>query len=129
MLGAVALGARVIEKHFTDDTGREGPDHSFSMTPAAWREMVDRTGELERSLGREEKTIQANESETLVVRRRCLRAARDLREGEVIARGDLDVLRPAPGGSIPPYEMPGVLGRRIAHPLPAGRHLAWEDLA
>ena len=45
-LGAVALGARVIEKHFTDDTAREGPDHPFSMDPFSWREMVERTREL-----------------------------------------------------------------------------------
>ncbi len=46
VLGAVALGARIVEKHFTDDTTRSGPDHSFSMTPVNWREMVLRTREL-----------------------------------------------------------------------------------
>ncbi|MCJ7811225.1 MAG: N-acetylneuraminate synthase family protein, partial [Dehalococcoidia bacterium] len=51
VLGAVALGARVVEKHFTDDMTREGPDHPFSMTPDAWRDMVDRTRELERAMG------------------------------------------------------------------------------
>ncbi len=43
VLGAVALGARAIEKHFTDDCERTGPDHKFSMDPRSWREMVDRT--------------------------------------------------------------------------------------
>ena len=47
VLGSVALGARVIEKHFTDDPTREGPDHPFSMDPTSWREMVDRTRDLE----------------------------------------------------------------------------------
>src|SRR5258708_7102042 len=51
VLGAVAMGARVVEKHFTDDDRREGPDHPFSMTPKSWREMVDRTRELEYALG------------------------------------------------------------------------------
>jgi len=51
VLGAVALGARVIERHFTDDNQREGPDHPFSITPTNWRDMVDRTRELERALG------------------------------------------------------------------------------
>ena len=46
-LGAIALGARVLEKHFTDDTGREGPDHPFSMAPGPWKEMVERIRELE----------------------------------------------------------------------------------
>jgi sialic acid synthase SpsE len=57
VLGAVAFGARVIEKHFTDDNERVGPDHPFSMTPQTWREMVDRTRELERALGNPIKNI------------------------------------------------------------------------
>ncbi|MGY9124756.1 MAG: N-acetylneuraminate synthase family protein, partial [Actinomycetales bacterium] len=51
VLGAVALGARVVEKHFTNDITQEGPDHHFSMTPVSWREMVERTRELEAALG------------------------------------------------------------------------------
>jgi len=48
VLGAIALGARVIEKHFTDDASRVGPDHGFSMTPASWRDMVMRHGSFRR---------------------------------------------------------------------------------
>ena len=51
VLGAVALGASMIEKHFTDDTTRVGPDHAFSMDAVSWREMVDRTRELELAMG------------------------------------------------------------------------------
>ena len=51
VLGAVAKGARVIEKHFTDSTDRPGPDHAFAMNPKSWREMVERTRELEMCLG------------------------------------------------------------------------------
>jgi N-acetylneuraminate synthase len=51
VLGAVALGARVIEKHFTDDNTREGPDHGFAMNPRSWREMVQATRQLEAALG------------------------------------------------------------------------------
>ena len=69
-LGAIALGARIIEKHFTDDTTRFGPDHAFSMTPATWREMVDRARELEAALGDGVKRIEANERETVVLQRR-----------------------------------------------------------
>ncbi len=57
VLGAVTLGARVVEKHFTDDRGREGPDHAFSMGPSDWRDMVDRTRELEAALGTEDKHV------------------------------------------------------------------------
>ncbi len=108
-LGAVALGARVVEKHFTDDTTREGPDHPFSMDPRTWRDMVDRTRELEAALGSPVKRVADNEKETLVVQRRCLRAAADLEDGAVVARDDIDVLRPAPPEGIFPYDLPRVL--------------------
>lgn len=125
-LGAVALGARAVEKHFTDDPTREGPDHPFSMSPPAWREMVDRTRELEAALGNPIKRVADNEKDTVVVQRRCLRAARDLLPGTVVARGDLDVLRPAPADGIFPYQLPDVIGRRLARPLSAGEHLRWS---
>ena len=85
VLGAIALGARVVEKHFTDDATRVGPDHGFSMTPATWREMVTRARELEAALGDGIKRIEENEREAAVVQRRCLRLARDLGAGAVIA--------------------------------------------
>jgi N-acetylneuraminate synthase len=128
VLGAVALGARVIEKHFTDDTGRTGPDHPFSMTPATWREMVDRTRELERALGSPDKFVSGNEQQTVVVQRRCLRTARDIRAGEVISREMIAVLRPATPGAILPYEIEAVIGTRAVTDLPAGKELRWIDL-
>lgn len=128
VLGAVALGARVIEKHFTDDTGREGPDHPFSMDPGTWREMVARTRELEAALGGGSKTIEANERASAVVQRRCLRAARDLEPATVLTRQMIDVLRPAPEDAIPPFELPRVLGRRTRVGLRAGEHLTWSKL-
>src|SRR5258707_5064306 len=79
VLGSIVLGARVIEKHFTDDNSRIGPDHPFSMTPSTWREMVDRSRELERALGSADKSIAGNEQQTAIVQRRCLRAARDIK--------------------------------------------------
>ncbi len=56
VLGAVALGARVIEKHFTDDNNREGPDHKFAMNPQSWADMVENTRQLERALGSPDKS-------------------------------------------------------------------------
>ena len=50
VLGAVAKGARVIEKHFTDDNGRNGPDHHFAMNPKTWKNMIGATRELEATL-------------------------------------------------------------------------------
>lgn len=125
VLGAVALGARFIEKHFTDDTSREGPDHSFSMTPAAWREMVGRTRELELALGDGDKRVAENERQTVVVQRRCLRAARDLKAGTVLNRSDIDPLRPAPPDAIFPYDIDRVIGLRLRADLPKGEYLKW----
>ncbi len=129
VLGAVALGARVVEKHFTDDTTRVGPDHPFSMTPQTWREMVDRTRELERALGGADKHVAENEQQTVVLQRRCLRAARDLKSGEVLTREMVDVLRPATPGAILPYEIERAIGLAVRNDLPAGKELRWTDLS
>lgn len=129
VLGSVAMGARVIEKHFTDNDTREGPDHAFSMTPAAWRDMVDRTRELEASLGSSEKFVADNEQQTVVVQRRCLRATTNLSAGSVLEEGMLEALRPAPKDAVMPYDLPNVLGKRLACDLPQGEHLRWNMLA
>ena len=128
VLGAVALGARAVEKHFTDDNTREGPDHPFSMTPATWREMVDRTRELENALGSPEKRVAENEQDTVIVQRRCLRAGRAIQAGERLTRAMIDVLRPAPDGSIPPYQVDAVVGTLASVDIPAGEALRWTML-
>lgn len=128
VLGAVALGAHVVEKHFTDDNTRVGPDHPFSMTPKSWREMVDRTRELERALGSADKAIAENEKDTSIVQRRCLRSARDIQAGELLTREMIDVLRPATPGAIKPSELTLVIGTRAINTLPAGKDIRWTDL-
>jgi len=128
VLGAVALGARVIEKHFTDDNSREGPDHPFSMNPRAWREMVDRTRELEQALGAPRKFVAENEQQTVVVQRRCLRAIKDLPAGTILERSMLEVLRPAPRDAIMPFDLENVLGKKLTRTLHRGTHLTWTML-
>jgi N-acetylneuraminate synthase len=128
VLGAVSLGARVVEKHFTDDNNRIGPDHPFSMTPETWADMVARTRELERALGTADKVVAENERETFIVQRRCLRAARAIAVGETFTRDMIDVLRPAIPGAIPPYEIDYVIGTRALTDLPQGKELRWTDL-
>lgn len=129
VLGAVALGARVVEKHFTDDTTRTGPDHGFSMDPTTWRAMVDDTRLLEASLGDGRKKIEENENQTIVLQRRCVRAARDVTVGETLTRSDLEVLRPAPIDAIPAHDVQAVVGRTLARSMKAGEHLTYADLA
>ena len=128
VLGAVALGARMIERHFTDDNGREGPDHKFATDPDDWALMVAETRKLERALGSADKFVAGNEKDTVVVQRRCLRTARAVKAGETFTREMIDVLRPATPGAIRPPELPSVIGTRAQHDLPAGKELRWTDL-
>jgi sialic acid synthase SpsE len=127
-LGAVSLGARVIEKHFTDDNAREGPDHAFAMTPSTWSEMVQRTRELEQALGDGVKRVEDNELDTVIVQRRCIRLARDLRAGVPLTIADLECLRPAEPGSLEPYRVDDVVGRTLARDLVRGHALRPADL-
>jgi N-acetylneuraminate synthase len=127
VLGAVALGARVIEKHFTDDNNRVGPDHPFAMNPQTWADMVTATRQLERALGSGDKVVADNERETVIIQRRCLRAAREIQRGETVTRDMIDVLRPATQGAIMPYEVEDVIGLKAIEQIPAGQELRWTQ--
>jgi sialic acid synthase SpsE len=128
VLGAMALGARVIERHLTDDNHREGPDHKFAMNPDTWAHMVEEARQLERALGSADKFIAGNEPETSIVQRRCLRAARNIRTGEQITRAMIDVLRPATPGAINPSEIQAIIGTKAIHDIPFGKEFRWTDL-
>ncbi len=128
VLGAVTLGARVVEKHFTDDTSRKGPDHGFSMTPETWQDMVDATRQLELALGSADKRVEANEQETVVLQRRCLRAARDLHPGERFDAEVVDVLRPATPGALAPNDLASLVGRGVRRPMTQGQEITWSDV-
>ena len=128
VLGAVALGARAVEKHFTDDTSRSGPDHGFSMDPRTWRAMVDDVRMLESALGDGRKKIEDNEQQTIVLQRRCVRAARDIPAGSTLDRGDIEVLRPAPLDATPAHEVTEVVKRTTVRDLVRGEAISWADL-
>lgn len=127
-LGAIALGARVIEKHFTDDTGRDGPDHKFSMDPASWRDMIDRSRELEAALGGTFKRVEENERETAIVQRRAVRARQDLPSGHVIVRDDLAVVRPATPGAVTPPDVGLLVGMRLRRAIDRDEAIRWTDV-
>ncbi len=114
VLGAVALGARAIEKHFTDDTSRSGPDHGFSLDPTTWREMVDATRILERSLGDGVKRIEENEIDARIVQRRAYRYSRGIEAGQLILESDLIPLRPCPPDGLTPFQLDLIVNRRIS---------------
>jgi N-acetylneuraminate synthase len=128
VLGAVALGARVIEKHFTDDISRSGPDHKFSMDTISWRDMVDKTRELEASLGSSVKKVENNERDTVVLQRRAMRVNKNLKVGEVISRDNIELLRPCPENSLPPYEMLNVMGKVLVRNIMEGECIHWSDI-
>jgi len=128
VLGAVALGARVIEKHFTDNVSREGPDHRFSMDFDSWKDMVDRTRELELALGSNMKKVEDNEKETVVLQRRAIRAKRNLLKGEVITQDVIEVLRPCPEDALPPYNIERVLNKTLIRDVVAGDCITWMSI-
>tara|TARA_B110000858_G_scaffold198358_2_gene264249 strand:+ start:5122 stop:6192 length:1071 start_codon:yes stop_codon:yes gene_type:complete len=127
VLGAVSLGARVIEKHFTNDNKKDGPDHAFSLDPKSWREMVNSVRELECSLGLEEKKVEENEKETIILQRRAIRLNNNLRKGHILKRDDLSFLRPAANNSIPPYEIDKIIGQELKVEKKYGDYLKYED--
>lgn len=128
VLGAVALGARMIEKHLTDDTTRSGPDHGFSMSPQAWRDMVVATRELEYALGSGVKKVEDNEKETAVLQRRAIRLLQDLPAGTVLTRDHVTVLRPCPSDAISPIDLTAVPGKKLMRDVTAGEYLRCSDI-
>ena len=86
------------------------------------------TKHIERALGSADKTIGGNETDTTVVQRRCLRAARDIQRGAVFTREMIDVLRPATPGAIKPAEVKRVIGTHALTDIPHGREIRWTDL-
>jgi len=122
-LGAIALGARVIEKHFTDDNNQEGPDHGFAMNPRSWRNMVDRSYELLSSLGDGVKIVEKNEEQSKLVQRRCLRVVTNLKKGHTLIDSDFISLRPISEGGFEPYEKVNLIGKELLMDIDAGDHL------
>ena len=128
VLGAIALGARVIEKHFTADNNQIGPDHAFSMNPTTWKEMVNRARELENALGTGVKVVEENESETVVLQRRSLRMRDNFKEGTIIEPSMLEELRPAPRDAIFPYQKDQIIGKKLIVTKEKGDYLKLSDL-
>jgi sialic acid synthase SpsE len=128
ILAAIAMGARAVEKHFTDDNSRVGPDHPFSETAESWRLMVDRTREVESALGDGDKRVMENETDTLIVQRRCVRAAQDIPAGTVISRDMLKVLRPATPGAVMPHEVGALSGMKTSSDVVEGEEISWSKV-
>ena len=126
-LGAVSLGAKVIEKHFTDNNNRNGPDHPFSMNPASWREMVNQTRILERSMGSGIKKLEDNEKQTVVLQRRALRATRDIKKGEKLSFEDFEFQRPCPVDAFCINDYKTIIGKHVNRDIVEGDYFKNGD--
>lgn len=126
-LGAIALGATVIEKHFTIDKKLPGPDQAASLEPHEFKALVQGTRSIESGLGDGIKRPAAVELEIAKVARKSLVAGRMLPAGHTLREEDLRAKRPGTG--IPAMELDRVVGRTLAKAIEADQLIAWNDLA
>jgi N,N'-diacetyllegionaminate synthase len=124
--GAVALGARVIEKHFTLDKNLPGPDHKASLDPSELVALVRQIRDVETALGSPRKEPTPAELPVRALVRRSVTTIRPLSKGAVLTAKDVALLRPGTG--IPPRDLVSVIGKRAAADIPAGTTLNWPDL-
>jgi N-acetylneuraminate synthase len=125
-LGAVALGACAIEKHFTIDKNLDGWDHAISADPAELKELVDGSRAVFAALGSSARIVGPAEIEKRKVFRRRMVVTRDMKSGERLSAEDVDFKRPGTG--IQPDELRYVLGRPITRDVCAEEEVEWADL-
>jgi N,N'-diacetyllegionaminate synthase len=109
-IAAVALGAQIIEKHFTLDKTLPGPDHRASLDPAELTAMVNSIRSIEQALGNGQKHVSNSERPNIEVARKSIIAARDIKAGELLTEENLTVKRP--GNGISPMLWDSVIGTR-----------------
>lgn len=129
--GAVALGATVIEKHYTLDRTLPGPDHSFALEPGELKAMVRAIRDMEASLGSGHKVIQSEEEELRAFARRGLQATRAIRKGDALQEAvNIDILRPGKQKQgLHPRRLADVQGKRATRDIPAGDGIQEGDFA
>lgn len=109
-IAAVALGAKVIEKHLTLDRSMEGPDHQASLEPQVFQQMVNAIRHVEKSLGDGVKRPMSSEKKYIHLVRKSIITVEDITKGEKISENDIAIKRP--GHGIPPEEINKVIGQR-----------------
>ncbi len=126
-IAAVALGAEIIEKHFTLDRSLPGPDHAASLEPSELQQMVAAIRHVEVALGTGIKGPAPCELPNLSVARKSVVAARSLPAGHQLATGDLDIKRP--GNGLAPKLLPSLIGRTLRAGLAKDDIISWDHLA
>lgn len=127
-LAAVSLDAKVIEKHFTDDPTREGPDHSFALDFENFSELVTAIRRLEKALGDGIKRPMPSEMSERIDARRALYASQNIAQGEVLNEKNVKWVRPAYSEGIFPTEYKTVYGRKVAHDIAINGLITLKDL-
>lgn len=123
---AVAMGATVIEKHFTLDKNMPGPDHKASLEPAELEKMIRDIRAVEQALGSMEKKPMASELSVRNVARRSVTSTTLITKGQIIESTHVALLRPGTG--IAPKELNNVIGQIAAKDIPEGTTLVWSDI-
>lgn len=123
-IAAVAMGAKIIEKHFTLDNNMEGPDHKASLEPDELKEMVLRIRNIEKALGDGIKKPNESELKIREVARKVLVSNKKLNQGSVIRKEDIDIKRA--GCGISPYELDIVVNRKLVKDIDEDDPLTWE---
>jgi N,N'-diacetyllegionaminate synthase len=124
-VAAVALGASVIEKHFTVDRNLPGPDHKASLEPEELKMMVQAIRNVELALGQPYKSATASELANISIARKSIHLAESLSAGHILS--DRDLVMKRPGDGLSPMMAESIAGKKIKRDLPAGHKLAIED--
>jgi N-acetylneuraminate synthase len=124
-IAAVAMGAKVIEKHFTLDKNMEGPDHKASLNPEELKQMVSSIRNIEKSLGDSIKKPTINESDNKNTVRKSLVINRKMNKNEVIKKENIEIKRPGTG--IEPKFLDIINGMKLIRDVKEDQILVWED--
>lgn len=125
-VAAAALGATIVEKHFTLDTEQEGADHALSVDPDGLERLVNEIRAVEAGLGDGRVRPQLSERDSRQSMRRGLKARRDIDRGDQVNEADVKITRPATGLEPSDYDL--ILGRTARNPIPADEPITWDDL-
>jgi N,N'-diacetyllegionaminate synthase len=125
-IAAVALGAKIIEKHFTLSRTMSGPDHAASLEPRELSEMVRAIRNIESALGSKQKSPSTSEFKNIAIARKSVHLCVDKLAGEELKASDFEMLRP--GDGISPMCMNDLIGKKVNRNLLAGHKLIMEDI-